>query len=164
MDARAHICALQKHVKYGTFVFIATLFPLYLKVLITLILISPFQGNIGVNMEFYPGNLVRFNTSWLLPCGALAVQEGMALNKAARFSTGSMGFPDLTAPCKCRTTQTPGMLCQRRQHSSLFSQCRGCLMTHQPNKHKKKAVKLSFQCVFQTRRCHALQIINGRIL
>lgn len=69
MDARAHICALQKRVKYGTFVFIATLFPLYLKVLITLILISPFKGNIRVNMEFYPGNLVRFNTPWLLPCG-----------------------------------------------------------------------------------------------
>lgn len=112
-------------------------------------------------MEFYPGNLVRFNTSWLLPCGALAVQEGMALNKAGRFSTGAMGFPDLTASCKCRTTQTPGMLCQRRQHSLVQSMSR--LSDDSPAKQtQKKAVKLSFQCFFQTRRCHALQIINGR--
>lgn len=76
--------------------------------------------------------------------------RGMALNKAARFSTGSMGFPDLTASCKCRTTQTPGMLCQRRQHSLVQSMSR--LSDDSPAKQKKK--KLS-NCHFSSFSRHA---------
>lgn len=127
--------AKTRKIRYICF-FIATLFPLYPKVLITLILYFPFLGERKSKYGVLPMKSAPVQHIVVITMRCARRARGMALNKAARFSTGSMGFPDLTASCKCRTTQTPGMLCQRRQHSLVQSMSR--LSDDSPAKQKKK--------------------------